>query len=1746
MKKVFRFGLVLISLLTLFSCNPFSVDENDECTIQMGGGGSATNTELQNTAETGSQNLQSQKAFIKVVFNDGSSRTVLPSLYLKNFVLTGKRNGGAEQELAKAATKADWSGKSIEILTGDWELTMSAEVADGSTVIDGVTHFKDTQAVSVGSGANVLSFVLKPFKSDGTEVSGGELSVTLSLDPEAKADKARAVLKASDGTEFTKDYPDSGKLSQGASITFQKSNLPAGTYNLEIEFYSENENGDKIKQNSWMAIVRIAAGLKSSATVQNFNLNEVYKITYNTNGGTLATGVHVLSYSRKSDPIELATCSKTGFLFMGWYETNNPALADVPAAAKTNFSPKTEARNKTFFALWTKNTVYVKAGGSGNGFSSENPVANFSDALTAIGKIKTKRNSAQDFTIKVCGEVNGNQEIPASFTTATATKLTIEGNTGNTTDSLNANGSGTVLTVGTAVPVTVKNLKITGGNAENGGGISVASGATLTVFGNAEITSNTAKDGGGINNAGTLYLGGGVISKNTATNCGGGVYNTGTMFMYGSAVIGDSSKETAAVNSESCYSNKATESGGGIYSTGNLYLGFSAADTEATLTGGVYYNYAKNSGGIYHIGTTSSKEFKLNSGSVLYNAERGMYVGKGKFTMTGGTVSGNTALQTNDENEHSWRGGGIYVGADCTAVIRGGKITSNEAAVKGGGIHIAQVSSKVTIEGGTISGNTAGSFGSGISMDNGSLKFQGGAKVDSNNDVYLPSGKTIIVSGELAEGSDTVAKISVEEWKRGTTVVTAGTGVTLTEAIRKRFALSDDDWETKLSASNSITIDAPIYVSKNGHYVTSGENKTTGTKSDPFDTIEHACSLLTDKDTDYTIYIDGEVTGAQIIPSTLKKDGTGTYKAKSVTISGATGNTTDCLKGGFNKDSNGTTLKILSDVPLTIKNLKITGGYASKDAVGGGGLYTKGDVTLSDGTIVSGNYSGSCGGGIYNDSKTLTIESDVEISSNSENGNETEGGGGGIFNSSGTVIIKGGTIKTNSANHYGGAIYNESGTVYIYGDTLIGNVVSAAPTDWYYGSSKADNGGAIYNKSGNIYIGYKSNNGTPSKDDSANVKIMGNAVKSSSSKGGAIYVEAGTLQIAKTCIGFNYSPYSGAGIYTKGSVRLLEDAIIKGNKAFSFGGGVYVDQGGQLSMTSNSIIGGSESCDANTAASGGGVYVSSNSTDETKKAIVTFGATGATVSPSISGNSATQAGGGVYIDNFGATFNMHSGTISNNKVVTGTTGGGGIEISYGTFNMECGTISGNKIETPGTSVLGGAVDVNVGGKFNIKGSVSIPYGGEKYNNDVNLRSNPITITGAITLSEGETFVAAIIPQSYATSTQVFEIVENPNPMTTLSRAKNKFSLIQKDGESWFINNQGYLQVGTLVQSATDLMNNFANINTMTSEQTADLYIVFDRDIDISSETDWMPIGYASKSAESAGTNLVEFNGTIDGNGHTLTISDNQSKRFSALCYTNNGVIQNIKIKSTKTIAFDTNAPHFIFSGICVNNNGIIKNCWNEIDCEGITFEGCGGICITNNGVIENCINTGSITSTFHTNGWGGIYQPAGGIVGTLTGNGVIKNCVNYGTVEVPKKFDDPSGLSGLAGAIAGYSSEDGNVIQNCYWRYNCVRSNATQSSEGKFNTSATDDLNWMICKSQNYDTTQIRKGTFTGNGSFAANNNGSLTAASANDAVTAQTLQYGTNLLSALNSFVSENSSDELCTWVAGNSYAAIPSCFEE
>ncbi|MBB5219963.1 hypothetical protein HNP77_002352 [Treponema rectale] len=354
----------------------------------------------------------------------------------------------------------------------------------------------------------------------------------------------------------------------------------------------------------------------------------------------------------------------------------------------------------------------------------------------------------------------------------------------------------------------------------------------------------------------------------------------------------------------------------------------------------------------------------------------------GKLTMKGGKISGNKCMS----------GGGIVVGG--TFVMTGGEISGNEATASGGGVFNTGI---FTFSGGKVSGNTSSSVGSGIS-NQGTLNMSGDAFVAG--DIYLAGEENkITLTGALTahSASDQIA-ITPSEWKRGTTVVQAdGTNLSTIKKdgeydYTNYFALSDDDWGIKLSSDkDKLLLDAPIYVAGSESHpfcgVAGNDTNGNGTKSKPFATIAKAIEVMNYSTAEYTIYIDGTVTGTQTISGNLKSDGNGTYNARSVTLSGATGNTSDILDG----NSQGTTLTISTAVPVTIKNLKITGGSGTY----GGGIYmaSGSNVTLSEATVTK-NESKSYGGGIAVVCATLTIDK----SSITENKTikEDKGVGGGI------------------------------------------------------------------------------------------------------------------------------------------------------------------------------------------------------------------------------------------------------------------------------------------------------------------------------------------------------------------------------------------------------------------------------------------------------------------------------------------------------------------------------------------------------------------------------------------------------------------------------------------------------------------------------------------------------------------------------------------------------------------------------
>ena len=316
--------------------------------------------------------------------------------------------------------------------------------------------------------------------------------------------------------------------------------------------------------------------------------------------------------------------------------------------------------------------------------------------------------------------------------------------------------------------------------AINGGGI-YAVQSTITISGGT-ISDNTAKIGGGIYAyKGNFSMSGGTISGNTATQNGGALHVSGdgstilSAYIYGNAVIGDSSKTSAATST--AHSNKAGQGGGICVGKGaEVYIGYKPPATTggnsvvdnncnvniaynlATSKGGgicvdeggtldmvnstVKYCRAESTsgdsfgGGISNSGTTTISGKTIITGNIVYNSTTkvakggGIWVGNNN-AVTNLDISGNVVISNNkstvhdgDINSASDGGGGIFLGNNsfCTIDTTGTdtvKITGNLAHGYGGGI---KVWNSLIIKGNCeITGNStqgkANSGGGGICVD---------------------------------------------------------------------------------------------------------------------------------------------------------------------------------------------------------------------------------------------------------------------------------------------------------------------------------------------------------------------------------------------------------------------------------------------------------------------------------------------------------------------------------------------------------------------------------------------------------------------------------------------------------------------------------------------------------------------------------------------------------------------------------------------------------------------------------------------------------------------------------------------------------------------------------------------------------------------------------------------------------------------------------------------------------------------
>ena len=346
---------------------------------------------------------------------------------------------------------------------------------------------------------------------------------------------------------------------------------------------------------------------------------------------------------------------------------------------------------------------------------------------TTNSALETALNDMHDsrcnYIINVNGQISGQTQIPATLMEGSALSLTLNGASDNA--SLNGNGS-TALTVSTAVPVIIKNLTITGGNASNGGGIYINNGANVTLSSGAKVSGNRATlKGGGIYTSGTLVLDGGVVGDETATthatytdysnyaNQGGGIYfdNTGKVLI----------KEGSVVAYNFGYQ------GGGIATAS----GANYEDAELIIEGGV----------IQYNGCDPQLVSYPNSWS-SYGG--GLFLNGCKFVLTGdGSIHHNFGCDG---------GGGLFLQHTEDATMSGGSIhnnTWNENGYKNGSEVLLFENCTLSMVSGSIYADNAESNGVMLLQSSASLEMEGTATISPNTPVCLTSGTYITVTGTL-------------------------------------------------------------------------------------------------------------------------------------------------------------------------------------------------------------------------------------------------------------------------------------------------------------------------------------------------------------------------------------------------------------------------------------------------------------------------------------------------------------------------------------------------------------------------------------------------------------------------------------------------------------------------------------------------------------------------------------------------------------------------------------------------------------------------------------------------------------------------------------------------------------------------------------------------------------------------------------------------------------------------------------
>ena len=302
------------------------------------------------------------------------------------------------------------------------------------------------------------------------------------------------------------------------------------------------------------------------------------------------------------------------------------------------------------------------------------------------------------------------------------------------------------------------------------------------------------------------------------------------------------------------------------------------------------------------------------------------------------------------------------------------------------------------------------------------------------------------------------------------------------------------------------------------------------------------------------------------------------------------------------------------EASISVSVSSFSGNSANEN---GGAIVNRGEASIS-GSSFSGNSANENGGAIVN-------RGEASISGSSFSGNSADFGGA-IFNFRGEASISGSSFSGNSANENGGAIVNR-------GEASISD-------SSFSGNSANENGGAIVNRgvasvSGNSFSGNSAHKygGAIFNWSEASISISNSSFSGNSATyGGAIH-NRGEASISGSSFSGNSAGLAGGAIENYGEASISGSSFSDNSAGAGTGGAIY--NGGEASVSGSSFSG-------NSATSGGAIFnfrgeaSISGSSFSGNSAYNVGGAMALSRMATLShltllGNSADQSGGGIYV-----------------------------------------------------------------------------------------------------------------------------------------------------------------------------------------------------------------------------------------------------------------------------------------------------------------------------------------------------------------------------------------------------------------------------------------------------------------------------------------------------------------------------------